>query len=432
MTAYRRPFGAVSGVTVAVSLAALIALPVPFLRSIGFTGLLIPLVSVVVALTLLPALLLTVGHKLEWPHRRSGSAESRLWRRIGGFVVAHRWSSAVVALAILVVLAIPAFSMRLADPTNSSLASTGGPAGAAIERVESAGLGDGLTKPVEIVTDRPGEVVAALRGDDQVAGLTAPDTWVSGTNHVVDAWTHDDVSTGSGSDAAAHIRSVAEGLGADVGGLAAQNSDFIDAVYGNVWWVVLLIIVVTFILLAIALRSIVLPLKALLLNIFSIAAAYGVMVWIWQDGHGTELLFNQQASGAITVWIPIAVFAFLFGLSMDYEVFLLSRIREAHDEGASTDDATVTGVARTGRLVTSAALILFLAFISLSQVPATDVKILATGLALGIILDATLVRGVLAPALVAALGDVNWWVPTWWPKSKNSSHHDSQSTTPSR
>ena len=140
-------------------------------------------------------------------------------------------------------------------------------------------------------------------------------------------------------------------------------------------------------------------------------AAYGVTVLIWQHGWGTKLLFDRARSGSVTIGIPIAVFAFLFGLSMDYEVFLLSRIREEHDNGASTDMATVNGVARTGRLVTSAALILFLAFVSLSRVPTTDVKILATALALGIIIDATIVRGVLAPALVAALGPANWWHP---------------------
>ncbi|MGI9158103.1 MAG: MMPL family transporter [Marmoricola sp.] len=130
---------------------------------------------------------------------------------------------------------------------------------------------------------------------------------------------------------------------------------------------------------------------------------------IWQHGTGTQLLFSQDASGSITIWVPIAVFAFLFGLPMDYEVFLLSRIREEHDQGHDTDQATVHGVARTGRLISSAVLILFLAFIALSRVPTVDVKILATALALGIIIDATIVRGVLAPALVAALGPANWW-----------------------
>lgn len=158
-------------------------------------------------------------------------------------------------------------------------------------------------------------------------------------------------------------------------------------------------------------RSIVLPVKALVLNVVSLAAAYGITVLIWQHGVGTSALFGQTEAGALTVWIPIAAFAFLFGLSMDYEVFLLARIKEEHDHGHDTDTATVRGVARTGRLVTSAALILFLAFVALSRVPETDVKILATTLALGIIIDATIVRGVLAPALVAALGPANWWLP---------------------
>lgn len=409
-----------SGITVAVSLAALIALPVPFLRSIGFTGLLIPLISVVAALTLVPALLSVAGTKLEWPHRRSTSPDSRLWRRVGTVVVRHRWASTAIAIIVLAVLAIPVASLNLSSPTNASLASVGGPAGHAVDAVADAGLGSGLTTPVEIVTDSPQSIVEALRGQPGVAGVVAPTEWQRGSTHIVDAWTTVDSSTPEGGRAAADIRTVAEQHGGRVGGITAQNADFIDAVYGNIWWVLLLIVVVTFALLATALRSIVLPMKALVLNAFSLAAAFGVTVFIWQEGHGTSLLFGQDGAGAITIWIPVAVFAFLFGLSMDYEVFLLSRIKEEHDAGASTDTATIDtatidGVARTGRLVTSAALILFLAFISLAQVPVTDVKILATALALGIILDATIVRGVLAPALVAALGPANWWVPKWWP-----------------
>jgi len=179
------------------------------------------------------------------------------------------------------------------------------------------------------------------------------------------------------------------------------------AVYGNAWWIALIIVIVTFALLALALHSIVLPIKALVLNVVSIGAAYSITGLIWQRGVGTHLLFNQ----AVSVWVPIAVFAFLFGLSMDYEVLLLSRIREEHDHGHDTGDATVRGVARTGRLVTSAALILFLAFIALSRVPTVDVKILATALALGIVIDAAVVRRRPGPALVVALGPANWWTP---------------------
>ncbi|GAA0268356.1 MMPL family transporter [Cryptosporangium japonicum] len=396
-----------SGVTVAVSLAALIVLPVPFLRSVGFTGLLIPVVSVLAALTLLPALLLTAGRRLDWPHRRTGDPDSRLWRRVGTVVVRHRWVSATAATVVLLLLAAPVLTLRLGEPTNASLASSDGPAATAITRLDDSGIGSGLSTPVEILTGDAAAVRAAVAGLPGVAAaIVRPRTGDGDT--LVRVWTTEDTSSAAGSDTAAAIRSAAEATGARVGGRPAGDADFIAAVYGNAWWVIGLIVVVTALLLTRALRSIVLPVKALLLNVLSLGAAYGITVWIWQDGHGTEVLFGQPASGAITTWVPIAVFAFLFGLSMDYEVFLLSRIREEHDDGLGTDEATVAGVARTGRLVTSAALILFLAFVSLAQVPTVEVKILATALALGILIDATIVRGVLAPALVAALGDANW------------------------
>ncbi|MCO8271002.1 MMPL family transporter [Actinoplanes sp. TRM 88003] len=397
-----------SGVTVAISLAALIALPVPFLRSVGFTGLLIPVISVLAALTLLPALLLTIGRRLDWPHRRTTDPDSRLWRRIGTTVVRHRWWAVIAATMVLLALAAPVLSIRLGQPTNASLASTGGAAGTAITQLDSSGIGAGLSTPIDILTSDP-DGTRALVADRP--GVAAAVVWPTGADGegLIRAWTTADTSTGPGVDAAADVRVAAEAAGARVGGAPAGDADFVAAVYGNAWWVIGLIVVVTTLLLVRALGSIVLPVKALVLNVLSLGAAYGITVWIWQDGHGTELLFDQRAAGAITTWVPIAVFAFLFGLSMDYEVFLLSRIREEHDDGHPTDAATVRGLARTGRLVTSAALILFLAFISLAQVPTTEVKILATALALGIIIDATIVRGVLAPVLVAALGDANWW-----------------------
>ena len=418
-----------SGTTVAVSLAALIALPVPFLRSVGFTGLLIPVISVIAALTLLPALLLICGDRLAWPHRRKADPESRLWRHIGRAVVAHRWIAAAAATVLLLALASPALGLRLGPPTNASLASTGGAAATAISRLDQSGLGAGLSQPVEILTAHPDQLRTAMSGIDGVQAVIAPATWTSGGTSVVDVWTTADASTDTGSAAAAAVRSAAEHAGARVGGAPAQNADFITAVYGNAWWIALIIIAVTFALLARALRSIVLPIKALVLNVISIGAAYGITVLIWQHGFGTQVLFGQAASGAITVWVPIAVFAFLFGLSMDYEVFLLSRIREEHDQGHGTDEATVHGVARTGRLVTSAALILFLAFIALSRVPTVDVKILATALALGIVIDATIVRGILAPALVAALGQANWWKPRFRPHRDTTQSPDHSDDT---
>ena len=400
-----------SGITVAVSLAALIALPVPFLRSVGFTGLLIPIISVMAALTLLPAVLVIAGRALDWPHRRTADPESRLWRRIGGAVVRHRWWAAAGATVILLALAAPVLGLRLGQPSNTSLASTGGPAAAGINRLDSAGLPAGLTQPTEILTADPEHLLLVLRPVPGLAAAAAPAGWTANGRQIVEAWPIADSAGTAGTAANAALRTAAENAGARVGGTPAQDADFIQAVYGNGWWIAAIIVALTVVLLGIALRSWILPIKALLLNVVSIGAAYGVTVLIWQHGLATHLLFGQSPAGTITVWVPIAVFAFLFGLSMDYEVFLLSRIKEEHDVGHDTDRATVHGVARTGRLVTSAALILFLAFIALSRVPSTDVKILATALALGIIIDATIVRGVLAPALVAALGPANWWVP---------------------
>ena len=135
------------------------------------------------------------------------------------------------------------------------------------------------------------------------------------------------------------------------------------------------------------------------------------MTWVFQDGHLSKAVFGVPATGAITMWVPLMVFAFLFGLSMDYEVFILTRVREEYDRTGSTDGAVVTGLGRTGRLVTSAALILFLAFASLASAPNTDIKVLATGLGAGILLDATIIRALLLPALVSLLGRWNWWFP---------------------
>ena len=171
-----------------------------------------------------------------------------------------------------------------------------------------------------------------------------------------------------------------------------------------------LIALITFVLLVRAFRSVVLPVKAIVLNVLSVGAAFGIVVLIWQDGHGSGL-FGIEATGAITNWVPLDMFAFLFGLSMDYEVFILSRMREAYDEHGDTDRAVVDGLGATGRLVTSAALILFLAFVALGAAPGTELKIFATGLAAGIILDATVVRALIVPALVSLLGPANWWLP---------------------
>jgi putative drug exporter of the RND superfamily len=224
-----------------------------------------------------------------------------------------------------------------------------------------------------------------------------------------------DSGSSAGKDTLAGVREAAHAAGADVrvGGQPASNADFVDAVYGSFPLMIALIAVTSFVLLARAFRSLLLPAKAIVLNVLSIAAAWGVLVLVWQEGYGSEAIWGIQATGSIQSWMPLIIFAFLFGLSMDYEVFILSRMREEYDRTGSTDVAVVQGIGRTGRLVTSAALILFLAFTSMASGPDTSVKMFATGLAAGILIDATIIRALIVPAVISLMGRWNWWLPTW-------------------
>ncbi|NEA55100.1 MMPL family transporter [Streptomyces sp. SID13666] len=409
---------ALSGATVAISLAALVVLPVPFLRSVGYAGLLIPLVSVAVALTLLPVLLYSWGDKLDRP-RRVHRPDSKVWGRIAGVTTRRPVLTAVISGALLLGLAAPVFALRLGQPATVTLAQGGEPA-AAFQRIVDAGFGEGIARPVEVLVEAGGSdaMNSKLAGLEGVAGSVAPADWGSGGQRIVEVWTKADPSSADGRDTVTSIMDAAQGTpGALVGGGPAQDVDFIDAVYGSLGLILIFVALLTFIVLARTLRSVVLPIKALILNALSTCAAYGVVVLIWQKGYGSEALFDTPAIGAVTIWIPMAVFAFLFGLSMDYEVFILHRIRETHLELTAKGEhdtvipSVVTGISRTGRLVTSAALILFLAFIALASIPITDVKVFATALAAGIIIDATVVRGLLTPALVTLLGRSNWWFP---------------------
>ena len=398
-----------SGVTVTVSLAALALTSVPFLRSIGLAGMLIPLISVVVSATLLPVILDAIGPRLEWPRRRPARTLSPLWTRIGSGVVAHPAWAAAGALVVLGVLIAPVAALNLGEPEAVAQAATAPTsARAGLDLLTSSGIGAGVLRPTEVLLP----ATATLPAPGGVT-VTEPAAWSRDDLRVADAWSVADPSTSQGKAAVTAIeRAAARVPGARVGGTQAQDADFITALYGrNLLIIAVAIVVVTTVLLARALRSLWLPVKALLLNLISLSAAFGVLTFVWQEGHGTRALFASPATGAITLWVPLAVFALLFGLSMDYEVFILTRINEEYARTGDTGEAVIRGIGRTGRLVTSGALILCLSFVALGGVPVTDVKILATGLAAGIIVDATVIRGVLAPALVALLGRFNWWLP---------------------
>lgn len=407
-----------SGITVAIGLLALIALPVPLLRSAGIGGVLIPLISVVAAITLLPILLATAGPRLSWPHRRVTAPATKFWTKWAGLVVRRRVVAAVIGIGALAVLAVPTLGLNVGEPKTSALAHTGS-AHSALTQLQDGGVPTGAMTPIVV----PVHAQDATKVAGQLADVPGVRTAVapvaggnrSGDTALVTVIPKAETNVGAGKTTVRAVRDAVDGNSAviGVGGSGASQLDFIHDVYGNFPLMLGLVAIATFILLARALRSILLPLKAVILNLISLGAAYGVMVFIWQHGHGSEAIWGVPASGAITFWVPVMVFAFLFGLSMDYEVFILSRIREAYDNTGSTGKAVIEGIGHTGRLVTSAALILVLSFLAMSTGPQTDIKILATGLGAGILVDATIVRCLLVPALIGLLGKYNWWFPGW-------------------
>ncbi len=406
-----------SGTTVAIGLLALVALPLPFLRSVGYGGMLIPLISVIVACTLLPVILSKLGPRLDWPHVRDDDTASRSWTSWANLVVRRRWIAVLGASAVLVALLISASGLQLGLANLDTIAKKGD-AKQGLLALERSKIGPGALLPNEVLvegTTTPAAVASSLAAIKGVHGTVAPGgpSWRHPGAAVVDAFAVPDGSSASGRETLDRIRAAVrrDGPSVRLGGLAAQNHDFIEAVYGNFPLMILLIALITFVLLARAFRSLLLPLKAVILNVISVAAAWGVLTLVWQHGHGSDLIWGISATGSINSWLPLMVFAFLFGLSMDYEVFILARMREEYDKTGSTDTAVVRGIGRTGRLVTSAALILFLAFAALASGPDTDVKVLATGLAAGILLDATVIRALLVPAVVSLFGRWNWWLP---------------------
>ena len=406
-----------SGTTVAIGLLALVALPLPFLRSVGYGGMLIPLISVIVAMTLLPVVLSKLGPRLDWPHVRDDDKASSSWTGWANLIVRRRWIAALGGALVLAALVLAATNLQLGIANVNTIAKQGD-AKQGLLALERSGIGSGVLLPGEVLVSgstSPAQVAQALAAVPGVHGAVAPVSpqWRHPGAVVVDAYSTPDASTAGGRDTLDRVRSTARASGPDVhlGGLPAQNRDFIDAVYGNFPLMIALIALITFVLLARAFRSLLLPLKAVILNVISVAAAWGVLQLVWQQGHGSYQIWGIAATGSITAWIPLMVFAFLFGLSMDYEVFILARMREEYDATGSTDTAVVRGIGRTGRLVTSAALILFLAFVSLASGPETEIKVLATGLAAGILLDATIIRALFVPAVVSLFGRWNWWLP---------------------
>ena len=401
----------------AIGLLSMIVLPVPMLRSVGYGGVLVPLVSVVVSVTLLPVILATVGPRLDWPRLRTERRASRVFSAWARGVYRHRWLAALAGLGILAALMLPALSLHLGEPGSSAQA-TSGPAHNALVTLTDGGVPSGVLTPAEVLTSSSASTVATQAA--RVPGVYAavapatPDYQRDGTAIVtVIPVAESSVPAGQTTVTGLEHALLPSPHVIGIGGDGAALIDFDHAVYGDFPLMLAIISAATFLLLTRAFRSVLLAAKAVVFNLISLAAAYGVLTWVWQDGHGSHALWGIPATGAITMWVPLMVFAFLFGLSMDYEVFILTRIREAYDRSGDARHAVVEGLGRTGRLVTSAAAILMLSFLSMSTGPQTDLKILATGLGAGILIDAVVVRCLLVPALVALFGRANWWLPSW-------------------
>ncbi|MGZ4297561.1 MAG: MMPL family transporter [Solirubrobacteraceae bacterium] len=410
----------VSGSTVALGLLSLVALPLPLIRSIGIAGMLIPAVSVLASLTLLPALLAVLGERINsvrvMPKRLidHGHPEGGAWGRWARVVL--RRPAAVATAGVVIVAVLAGLGTQL-NPREAPLKNFPGTGTAIAGRQMLAGahISPGVMKPLDVLVERGGDaqlVAAKLRGVPGLVGASAPPTWHRGPTSLVEAFPAIDGSAPGIQAIIDRAHTTLKGTGGTLTGVAAVDRDFVHALFGSFPEVLAFVLILTLILLARAFRSIVLAIKAVALNVLSLAAAFGIVVFVFQQGHGSSL-WNVAATQSVTAYIPLMIFAFLYGLSMDYEVFMLSRMREAYDETGSTRKAIELGLARTGKLVTSGALILMFAFLVLSTSPGYEIKPLAIGLAAGIILDATVIRALLVPALMRLLGDANWWMPRW-------------------
>jgi len=403
-----------SGLVASLGLFALVVVPNSLVRGIGISGLFIPSTATLVALTLLPAILSKVGPRMDWPRRRSSGEASRFWTWWSHRVIRHRIVAAVLGLGILGGLAAVTLTINVSQPTSSALASSGSYTDG-LRTLQADGFPSGTLTAVPIYLPHAGDAPAVVDSLSTVSSLRGAVTptdppWRAGGSAMVIALPRHEVGTADGGTSLADIRQTVP-PSAQVGGHAAVGIDEVSTTYGAFPLLFGVVALVTFLLLARGLKSILLPAKAVVLNALSVAASYGILVLVFQHGLGMQALWGTSSYGSVDALAPVLIFGFLFGVSMDYEVFILSRVRESFDRTGVTSTAIVEGVSRTGRLVTSAALILFFALASLSTANDITVRQIAAGLAAGVLLDAVVVRMLLLPALVSLFGSANWWMP---------------------
>ena len=440
----------VSGLTVAIGLAMLLAFPLPFIRAIGVGGFLIPLVSIAAAATLQPALLSLYGRRgtqrvhvavflrrrlhLPVPHfAGADDIERGFWAKLAHSIMRRPFLYLGGGATLLLAAAIPVFALQLTPGSAEGIPRH--PQAIHGFDVLRAAVGPGAIAPSQVLVDAgaPGRVLrprtqSAIR---ELAARVARDPEVEGVFYrpggrfvdpsrryaqVIVAGRHEYGEEPE--QAFVHrlrgkiLPSIAWPAGVSVmaGGAPPQGVDFLDRAYTSFPWLILAVLALTYLLLLRAFRSLLLPLKAVLLNLLSISASYGMLVVVFRWGVGDDL-FGLYQYPQVEGWIPIFLFAMLFGLSMDYEVFLVSRMRETWDELRENGRAVAVGLERTGRIVTAAAIVMVAAFSGFVAGRIVGLQEFGIGLAVAIFVDATIVRALLVPALMAIMGRWNWWLP---------------------
>jgi uncharacterized membrane protein YdfJ with MMPL/SSD domain len=433
----------ISGFTVMAAMAGMFFSGNPIFTSFGIGTILVVGVAVLGSLTVLPAMLSYLGQKgwlekgrVPWvlKRRHANKGESRMWGAILDRVLKRPLVSAIAAGGILVALSVPALGMQFKEPGTEGM-SRSEPIMQTLDRIDGAFPG-GTVPAITVVKAKDvttPEVQAAIADLQEKAIATgklseptfvdiSPDKTVAQVGIAVD---------GKGTDAASErslevLRedvvpaTVGKLAGAEVavGGMTASSKDFLDTMKAHLPIVFLFVLAMAFILLLVTFRSIVIPIKAIILNLLSVGSAYGILTLVFQDGHGEKLL-GFESVGGIAPWLPLFLFVILFGLSMDYHVFVLSRIREAVDRGMATDKAVAHGIKSTAGIITSAAAVMVITFAMFATGGDQAMKQLGVGLAAAILIDATLVRAVLLPATMKLLGKRNWYLPkglNWLPK----------------
>jgi uncharacterized membrane protein YdfJ with MMPL/SSD domain len=429
-----------SGTAVAIGLALMLAMPLPFMRGFGLAGLLIPLVSVLAAVTLLPVLLYWLEDRLDRvrlvPSRiieRREDKEHSFWVRLAGAIMRRPVVFAAGTILFLLALALPVTALQLGPGSNEGVPQR-------LEAVKglnvlAAEIGQGAISPTKVVIDTghaagasdpeiqadKERLASLLRTDPEITDVVAdgPQTIdASGRYIQVEAIGKHEYGLPPSQEFVDRLRDeiipaagFASGVEVLAGGGPAFGVDFLDITYGAFPWLVLAVLLLTYVLLVRAFRSLVLPLKAIVLNLLSVGAAYGLLVLAFKFGAGEP--FGLTQFDQIEGWIPVFLFAMLFGLSMDYEVFLVSRMREEWDERHDNVAAVTQGLAKTGRLVTAAGLIMFAAFMGFVAGSIVGLQQFGLGLAAAILIDVTIIRALLVPSAMKLFGRWNWWLPDW-------------------